>query len=81
VGAHSRRSYLVDLPGYGKSTRPKEMDQPAAYEQTLVALSACIDPIAHDPWPNHWTASGASYGVTLDANRAIGGLPCPAIGP
>jgi len=45
----------------------------SAYEQALLALSARIDPIAHDPWPNHWSASGASYGVTLDAYRAIGG--------
>ena len=52
----------------------------SAYERTLLALSARIDPIAHDPWPNHWSASGASYGVTLDAYRAIGGLPCPASG-
>ena len=51
-----------------------------AYEQALLALSARIDPIAHDPWPNHWSASGASYGVTLDAYRAIGGLPYPASG-
>jgi hypothetical protein len=52
----------------------------SAYEHTLLALSARIDPIAHDPWPNHWSASGASYGLTLDAYRAIGGLPCPASG-
>ena len=51
-----------------------------AYEQALLALSARIDPVAHDPWPNHWSASGASYGVTLDAYRAIGGLPHPASG-
>ena len=51
-----------------------------AYEQALLALSARIDPVAHDPWPNHWSASGASYGVTLDAYRAIGGLPYPASG-
>ena len=51
-----------------------------AYEQALLALSARIDPIAYDPWPNHWNASGASYGVTLEAYRAIGGLPYPASG-
>ena len=51
-----------------------------AYEQALLALSARSDPVAHDPWPNPWTASGASYGVTLDAYRAIGGLPYPASG-
>jgi hypothetical protein len=51
-----------------------------AYEQALLALSARLDPIAHDPWPNHWAASGASYGVTLGAYRAIGGLPAVASG-
>jgi hypothetical protein len=46
-----------------------------AYQEALLALSAIIDPIAHDPWPNHWAASGASFGVTLRAYRSIGGLP------
>ena len=46
-----------------------------AYEARLAELSARLDPRAHDPWPNHRTASGASYAVTLDAYRAIGGLP------
>ena len=46
-----------------------------AYEARLAELAARIDPLAHDPWPNHRTASGASYAVTLDAYRAIGGLP------
>ncbi|WP_341987856.1 hypothetical protein [Azorhizobium sp. AG788] len=46
-----------------------------AYEEVLLALSAVIDPLAHDPWPNHGTASGASLAVTLSAYRAIGGSP------
>ena len=46
-----------------------------AYEQALLRLQAYIDPIPHDPWPNHWTASGASYGLSVEAYRLIGGLP------
>jgi hypothetical protein len=46
-----------------------------AYEQALLALSALIDPIEHDPWPNHRTSSGASFAITLQAYRKIGGLP------
>ncbi|MEP9380639.1 glycosyltransferase family 2 protein [Aquabacter sp. CN5-332] len=46
-----------------------------AYEARLAKLAARLDPLAHDPWPNHRAASGASYAVTLDAYRAIGGLP------
>jgi hypothetical protein len=45
------------------------------YERVLLALSARLDPVPHDPWPNHWTASGASLAFTLRAYRAIGGLP------
>lgn len=46
-----------------------------AYEQALLRLQAHIDAIPHDPWPNHWTASGANYALSLQAYRVIGGLP------
>jgi GT2 family glycosyltransferase len=52
----------------------------SAYERALLALSARLDPLPHDPWPNHWTSSGASLAVTLRAYRAIGGLPLVACG-
>ena len=51
-----------------------------AYEQALLRLQGHIDPIFHDPWPNHWAASGANYALSLDAYRAIGGLPMMASG-
>jgi GT2 family glycosyltransferase len=51
-----------------------------AYEQALLELRAIIDPIVHDPWPNHWTASGASLAVTLRAYREVGGLPSVSFG-
>ncbi|ODN71893.1 glycosyltransferase family A protein [Methylobrevis pamukkalensis] len=51
-----------------------------AYEHALAALSTCIDPLPEDPWPNHWTESGASFAVTLAAYRRIGGLPVVEVG-
>lgn len=50
------------------------------YEHVLAALAARLDPQPHDPWPNHWTESGASFAVTLAAYRRIGGLPAVASG-
>ncbi|MBH0238001.1 glycosyltransferase [Methylobrevis albus] len=47
----------------------------SAYEHVLDALAARLDPLPHDPWPNHSTHSGASFAVTLAAYRRIGGLP------
>ncbi|OYX14998.1 MAG: hypothetical protein B7Z15_02055 [Rhizobiales bacterium 32-66-8] len=51
-----------------------------AYERELLWLAAMIDPRQHDPWPNHRAASGASFAVSLDAYRRIGGLPLVASG-
>ena len=34
--------YLVDLPGYGKSTRPKEMDQPADANGPIVDTEVAV---------------------------------------
>ncbi|RTM01581.1 hypothetical protein EJV44_00415 [Ancylobacter aquaticus] len=52
----------------------------AAYEATLLALAGRLDPVPHDPWPNHWTASGASFAVSLAAYRQIGGQPEVEVG-
>jgi len=64
------------LPEALKQRRARE----TAYEQALLELRGLIDPTSHDPWPNHWTASGASYALTQVAYHAIGGLPFPASG-
>ena len=34
--------YLVDLPGYGRSTRPPEMDQPAANNPPIVRTDMAV---------------------------------------
>ncbi|WP_407521390.1 glycosyltransferase [Methylobacterium oryzisoli] len=51
-----------------------------AYEALLVELEACIDPLPHDPWPRHWTTSGATLAVRLAAYRQVGGMPPLAVG-
>lgn len=45
------------------------------YEALLIEIVSRLRPEAHDPWPRHWTDSGASLAVTLDAYRRIGGMP------
>ena len=44
------------------------------YEWLLAELLARTDPEAHDPWPRHRIASGASLALTLAAYRRVGGL-------
>jgi hypothetical protein len=52
----------------------------AGYEARLIALEALIDPVPHDPWPRHWTTSGATLAVRLAAYRRVGGMPPLAVG-
>lgn len=54
-----------------------------ADEWRLAALHArledLIDPRAHDPWPRHIWAWGASLALTVDTYRAVGGVPLVAL--
>ena len=50
------------------------------YLARVAELYAVLDPLPHDPWPNHRVHSGAAFAVTLSAYRAIGGLPVRALG-
>jgi hypothetical protein len=50
------------------------------YEWLLAELQTWLDAEAHDPWPRHRMASGASLAVTLAAYRRVGGLPPIATG-
>ena len=51
-----------------------------AYEARLVELEGLIDPVPHDPWPRHWTTSGATLAVRLGTYRRVGGMPPLAVG-
>ena len=50
------------------------------YEWLLAELLARMDLEAHDPWPRHRIASGASLALTLAAYRRVGGLAPIATG-
>ncbi|PZA12895.1 glycosyltransferase family 2 protein [Rhodopseudomonas palustris] len=50
------------------------------YLRLIAEIDARCDPRPHDPWPNHRVSSGASLAVTLNAYRAIGGLPARPVG-
>lgn len=45
------------------------------YEALLMELTSRLSPVTHDPWPRHWTTSGASLAVELQAYREAGGMP------
>lgn len=69
--------YLVDLPGYGKSTRPPEMDQPADKNPPVVStamavrnVAAVIDMILAKRRLPRLDLIGWSWGTTIMATYA-----------
>lgn len=50
------------------------------YATLAAEIDTRLDPVAHDPWPAHRAASGASLAVTLAAYRRVGGMPASAVG-
>ena len=50
------------------------------YQQLAGELTARVDREPHDPWPRHNQNCGASAAITVDAYRAIGGLPPMPVG-
>ena len=51
-----------------------------AYESLLTELSWLLDPLEHNPWPNHATISGATLGITRNAYAQVGRLPRVPLG-
>ena len=47
----------------------------ARYATLQAELTARLDPQAHDPWPNHLWAWGASLAVRAETHALAGGLP------
>jgi pimeloyl-ACP methyl ester carboxylesterase len=46
IARHGYDVYLVDLRGYGKSTRPPEMDKPAADNEPIVRTETAVKDVA-----------------------------------
>jgi pimeloyl-ACP methyl ester carboxylesterase len=46
IALHGYDVYLVDLRGYGKSTRPPEMDQPAANNEPIVRTETAVKDVS-----------------------------------
>ena len=52
----------------------------SAYEAMLTEICARLDPEPGNPWPCHWSKSGATIAVTLKAYEAVGGMPAQPTG-
>ena len=50
------------------------------YERCLDALECRLDPVAHDPWPRHYQASGANLAARVSALDHLAGLAWPSHG-
>lgn len=51
-----------------------------AYEALLTEICARVDPEPGNPWPCHWSKSGATIAVTLEAYDLVGGMPAQPTG-
>jgi cellulose synthase/poly-beta-1,6-N-acetylglucosamine synthase-like glycosyltransferase len=47
----------------------------AAYADAVARVTALLDPLAHDPWPNHIWSWGANFAVRASVLSAVGGSP------
>ena len=74
IAEHGFDVYLVDLRGYGRSTRPKEMDQPPEANEPIVTtdvaiqdVSAVVDHILQRRGLNKLDVMGWSWGTVIMA--------------
>jgi pimeloyl-ACP methyl ester carboxylesterase len=74
IAEHGFDVYLVDLRGYGRSTRPKEMDQPAENNEPIVTtdvaiqdVSAAVDHILQRRGLSKLNLVGWSWGTAIMA--------------
>lgn len=54
---------------------PHIRQREAEYGRLQAELTALLNPLPHDPFPNHIWAWGANLAVTLDAYHKTGGVP------
>jgi pimeloyl-ACP methyl ester carboxylesterase len=77
IAQHGYDVYLLDLPGYGRSTRPSQMDAPAAdnppfedTEQAVADLGAVVAHVLKARGLDKLDVMGWSWGTTIAAGFA-----------
>ena len=83
AGADAVAGYVMADPMELMQLDPAVLDRGRLewqYQQLAAELVARVDREAHDPWPRHNQNCGASAAITVDAYRAIGGLPPKPVG-
>lgn len=77
IAQHGYDVYLLDLPGYGRSTRPPQMDAPAAdnspfedTEQAVADLAAVVAHVLKSRGLDKLDVMGWSWGTTIAAGFA-----------
>lgn len=65
----------IDLDGSVTPALASVRAAEAAYAETTARCAAYLDPLAHDPWPNHIWCWGANLSVRARALAAVGGSP------
>lgn len=77
LARHGYDVYLLDLPGYGRSTRPPEMDAPASAnpplettDQAVAALGAVVDDVLQRRGLQSLDVMGWSWGTAIAAGFA-----------
>jgi hypothetical protein len=83
-GGYDAVAGLINLhPGDCSEILPALLDRGALenrYSGLLDRLECLLDPVAHDPWPRHYNASGANMAVRADALRGMDDFPQIACG-
>lgn len=79
IAGHGYDVYLLDLPGYGRSTRPPQMDQPAENNppfedsaQAVADLGAVVGWVLHERGLEKLDVMGWSWGTAIAAGFAAG---------
>ena len=79
IGRRSLDLLLLDFVGQVRDRN--RLDYPAADPDTLFdEIGARLDPEPWNPWPCHWTTSGATLAVRRTVYKRVGGLPALPVG-
>ncbi|WP_185965213.1 glycosyltransferase [Glacieibacterium frigidum] len=72
---------IITFDAAARATLPALLHRAAEWHLASLhaRLEHLIDPRPHDPWPRHIWAWGASLALTVDAYRAVGGVPSVAL--